>query len=219
MHSTQGIRTPREETAEESFSALRRFARSRPDVERCELCSAEIAGDHPHLLNRASRQIVCSCDACAILFCGQQSAVYLRIPKHILKLETFRFSEGEWDAMTLPIHLAFFLRNASDATTALYPSPAGVMESMLELPAWSELTRNNPTLASLEPEVETLLVNRIGDRNDYFVVPLDAAYRLVGLIRTKWRGLSGGTEVWSAINGFFEELEQQATIIGEVAHA
>jgi hypothetical protein len=204
---------------QEPLSALRRFARPRPAVERCELCNTEIQGDHPHLLNRASRQIACSCEACAILFSGQQVATFLRVPRRILKLEDFCFSESEWDAMTLPIHLAFFLRNAADSTVALYPSPAGVMESTLKLPAWSEVTRNNRTLASIEPEVEALLVNRVAPRNEYFVVPIDAGYRLVGLIRTKWRGLSGGPEVWRAIGEFFERIERQATSVREVAHA
>lgn len=223
MQSPQDNIIPRATTQagapEDSLSALRRFARARAAVERCELCSVEIPGDHAHLLNCASRQIACSCDACAILFCGQHDAKFLRVPRRMLKLEDFRFSESEWDAMTLPIHLAFFIRDSAGACTALYPSPAGVMESMLELPAWSELTRKDGTLASLEPEVEALLVNRIGDRNAYFIVPIDAGYRLVGLIRTKWRGLSGGPDVWRAINEFFEMLERQATPVREVAHA
>ena len=219
MHLSQDGHNPPIHTPKGSLSALQRFARSRPDVERCELCSIEIPGDHPHLLDCASRQITCSCDACSILFCGQEGAAFLRVPKRTLKLEAFRFSESEWDAMTLPIHLAFFLHNTNGVTAALYPSPAGVMESMLELPAWPELTRHDPTLMSLEPEVEALLVNRIGDRNDYFVVPIDAGYRLVGLIRTKWRGLSGGTEVWRAINEFFTQLERRATPVWGVAHA
>lgn len=202
-----------------ALEALRRFARSRPDRERCELCGSEIGSDHPHLLNRTSRQIACSCNACAILFCGQQGAKFLRVPKRTLKLEGLVFSEAEWDTMTLPIHMAFFVRGQNDESTALYPSPAGVMQSMIELPSWSQLTRSHPVLASLEPEVETLLVNRIGGQNACFVVPLDSAYRLVGVIRTKWRGLSVGTEVWQAIAEFFSALEARSTPAGEAAHA
>jgi hypothetical protein len=209
----------KDENSVESFAALRRFARSRPEVERCELCSAEVGGDHPHLLNRASRQIACSCDACAILFCGQEEAKFLRVPRRILKLESFRFTDMEWEAMTLPINMAFFLRGVNDQTTALYPSPAGVMESMIAFPAWREIFGEDRSLASLEPEVEMLLVNRIGEQDAYYVVPLDAGYRLVGLIRTKWRGLSGGPDVWRVISEFFASLERQATPVGEVAHA
>lgn len=203
----------------EALEALRRFARTRSDTERCELCGAEIGGDHPHLLNRASRQIACSCSACAILFCGRQDAQFLRVPKRSLRLEDFAFSEAEWDAMTLPIHMAFFVRGHRDESTALYPSPAGVMQSMIALPAWPQLTRSHPVIASVEPEVETLLVNRIGGQSAYFIVPLDTAYRLVGVIRTKWRGLSGGAEVWQAIADFFAGLDSRSTVAREAAHA
>ena len=52
----------------EEFSALRRFAQARPQVERCELCGAALDEMHQHLLDRKSRQIACSCDGCAIVF-------------------------------------------------------------------------------------------------------------------------------------------------------
>jgi hypothetical protein len=203
----------------ETLAALRRFARPRPVVERCELCGAELGGDHPHLLDRSSRQIACSCDACAILFCGQEGAKFLRVPRRLLKLEAFRFTDGEWDALTLPINLAFFLRGKKDETTVLYPSPAGVMESTLEMPQWQEFFGSNMALASVEPEVEALLINRIGDQQAYYVVPIDAGYRLVGIIRTQWRGLSGGPAVWQAISEFFAALQRQATPVGEALHA
>jgi hypothetical protein len=203
----------------EALVALRRFARSRADVERCELCGAALDGNHPHLLNCKSRQIACSCDACAILFCGQDGAKFLRVPRRILKLRGFRFTDSEWDALMLPINLAFFLRQPNGETNVLYPSPAGVMESLIELPRWNELFGGDVTLSGVEPEVEALMVNRIGQQAQYFVVPIDTGYRLVGLIRTKWRGLSGGPEVWQAIAEFFAALDRQATPVGEAAHA
>ena len=43
-----------------------------------------------------------------------------------------------------------------------------------------------------EPDVEALLVNRVGAVREYFIVPIDECYKLVGLIRLHWRGLSGG---------------------------
>ena len=214
LNSTAG-----DTAASDSLGALRRFARPRPNVERCELCGGAIAFDHPHLLDRRSRQVACSCDACAILFADQQNTRFLRVPRRVLKLRDFSFSDAEWDAMTLPIGLAFFLRDIAGHATALYPSPAGVMESLIELPPWPELTRNHRRLAELEPEVEALLVHRIGERQVCFVVPIDTAYRLVGLIRTRWRGLSGGPAVWQAIAEFFDELDRRSTPVGEIAHA
>jgi hypothetical protein len=188
-------------------------------VERCELCGAELPPEHQHLLDRNSRQVTCSCDACAILFCGQQGAKFLRIPRRAVRLEGFAFTDLQWEAMMLPINLAFFLRRPGGNTIAMYPSPAGPMESLIGLPAWEELFGGDSALARVEPEVEALMVNRIGDEEAYFIVPIDVCYRLIGLIRTKWRGLSGGGEVWQAIAEFFSDLNRRATIIQAANHA
>jgi hypothetical protein len=214
--------TDRQPAPTEPLAALRRFAQTRPDVERCELCAAELSPDHPHLLNRASRQIACSCDACATLFAGQHHPRFLRVPRRIIRPRNFRFTDAAWDAMTLPIHLAFFLRQATGETAVLYPSPAGVMESTIELPPWDLLFASDTSLLAVEPEVEAFLVNRIGDANGghaAFIVPIDTAYRLVGLIRTRWRGLSGGRELWQSIQDFFAALEHQAITPREATHA
>jgi Family of unknown function (DUF5947) len=101
----------------------------------------------------------------------------------------------------------------------MYPSPAGAMESQIRLPEWNELFASEPALSNMEREVEALIVNRIGSEKSYFIVPIDACYHLVGLIRTKWRGLSGGAELWQAITEFFAELGKRATHVGEGSHA
>jgi hypothetical protein len=203
----------------EAFATLRRFARARADIERCELCGSALATEHQHLLDRRSRQIACSCDACAILFCGQENAKFLRIPRRLLKLGSFALDDLAWGALMLPINFAFFLRTPEGQTQVLYPSPAGAMRSELSMPDWHELFAADPALLSVEPEVEALLVNRIGDQAAYFIAPLDLCYRLVGLIRTRWRGLSGGAELWHEIAAFFTDLEQRATPVGEGSHA
>ena len=54
--------------------------------------------------------------------------------------------------------------------------------------------------------METLLVNRVGQTREYYLAPIDQCYRLAGLIRLHWKGLSGGNEVWQHIAQFFAEL-------------
>jgi hypothetical protein len=76
----------------------------------------------------------------------------------------------------------------------------------------------------MEPDVEALLVNRIdlkreGGVAQYFVVPIGECYRLVGLIRLHWRGLSGGAEVWSAIQQFFGDLKSRGVDVEETSNA
>jgi hypothetical protein len=107
--------------------------------------------------------------------------------------------------------MAFFFANSrAGRVMAFYPSPAGPTESLLELDTWDEIERANPALADVEPDVEALLVNRARGARDYFVVPIDDCYRLVALIRTHWRGFTGGSEVWDEIAGFFGELRDTA---------
>jgi hypothetical protein len=87
----------------------------------------------------------------------------------------------------------------------------------------SEFTRatlvaNNPFLAELEPDIEALLVNRVHGACEHYLAPIDRCYALVGLIRTKWRGLSGGDEAWKAIDGFFAGLREQRACAGAYRH-
>ena len=58
--------------------------------------------------------------------------------------------------------------------------------------------------------MEALLVDRVGGARRHWIVPLYECYALVGLIRTRWRGLSGGREVWTEIDRFFDELDGRA---------
>lgn len=192
-------------------SVLRQLARRRSTTERCELCSAELAETHSHLLEQTNRQILCACEACALLFCDRADANYLRIPRRILSLADFRMTDMQWESFMIPINLAFFyFDSATCKITAMYPSPAGATESSLSLESWEEISSQNPTLQTMEPNVEAFLVNRVGSSPEYFLVPIDECFRLVGLIRMHWKGLSGGTEVWKQIEQFFTELRSRS---------
>jgi hypothetical protein len=93
---------------------------------------------------------------------------------------------------------------------AFYPSPMGATESRLEIEAWSEMEAANAVLAGMEPDVEALLVNRSRGARRQWLVPIEDCYRLVAVIRTNWRGFTGGKEVWLEIDRFFERLEARA---------
>lgn len=207
---------------ETAFGALRQFVRRRKNVERCELCSAEVGAGHPHLIEPASRKLLCACNACAILF-GGMGTKYKRVPRRVLSLGNFHLSDGQWESLMVPINMAFFFRSTPDArVVAFYPSPAGATESLLPLETWADIESENAPLKEMEPDVEALLVNRVGHARgfsaaEYYVLPIDECYKLVGLIRSHWRGLSGGTEVWQEIGNFFDGLKQRATSISEPA--
>lgn len=204
--------------APNAIAALRRFSRPRPKEERCELCSAALAPEHQHLLDPANRQLLCSCDACAILFSDAAATKYRRVPRRIEAWTDFAIADDQWDALGIPIGLAFFYRSSVTGHIAtIYPSPAGGTESLLQEECWEMLCDQNPGLRTLLPDVEALLINRVAGARQYYRVPIDQCYKLVGLIRTNWRGLSGGTEVWKRIASFFFDLQSRA--VGVKPHA
>jgi hypothetical protein len=189
-----------------ALASLRRFARPRSRREHCDLCDAELAEGHAHLLEPSSRRLVCACDACAILF-DTPAAKYRRVPRRVQLLADFRLPEGAWAALNLPINLAFFLHSTTAGRVlSLYPSPAGATEALVPREAWQALVEDNPVLCEMRPDVEALLVNRIGQAREHYRVGIDHCYELVGLLRAHWRGLSGGPAVWEAINRFFAGL-------------
>jgi hypothetical protein len=205
---------------ENAFATLRKFARKRPAAERCELCSAEVVPGHSHLLEPVTRQILCACEPCALLFDGKTNGRYRRIPRRSLLLTRLDISDAQWESLMIPINLAFFYRDAaSGKMVAMYPSPAGATESLLSLESWGDMAAQSPALQAMEPDVEALLINRVGSAREYFLAPIDECYRLVGLIRMHWRGLSGGVEVWKEIQGFFTGLKGRCSGKTETMHA
>ena len=85
---------------------------------------------------------------------------------------------------------------------AMYPSPAGATESALSLESWEEILSQNFLLQTMEPNVEAFLVNRVGPSPEYFLVPIDECFRLVGLIRMHWKGLSGARKCGNRSSAF-----------------
>jgi hypothetical protein len=194
-----------------AFALLRQFARKPMARERCELCAAELPSEHRHLVELVSRKIVCACRACALLFDGRHDGRYRLIPERVERLDNFHLDDATWDELRLPINLAFFFHStAAGRAVAIYPSPAGPTESLLPLEAWRDLEAENPILSALEPDVEALLVHRVGPAREYYRVPIDECYKLVGLLRKYWHGLSGGSEVWAVIGEFFDRLQRQS---------
>jgi hypothetical protein len=197
-------------------AAVARDEQTRPPDERCDLCGEPIAPEHRHLLDLRSRELMCTCRACAILFdSGAAGGGHFRlVPDRRLALDGFVMDDVRWADLRIPVEMAFFFRDsAAGRVVAYYPSPAGPIESLLDLGAWDELERDNPLLGQLEPDVEALLVNRVRGERQHLLVPIEDCYRLVALIRTHWRGLSGGAEVWQEIEAFFGELTSRSKTV------
>lgn len=211
-------------TTAQAFGTLRQLSRRQTrNAEHCELCNVAVGSEHSHLIEIPQRRMVCACGACALLFSGRSDAKFRLVPREVHKLVDFRMTDAEWDGLLIPINLAFFVSSGDSRVSAFYPSPAGATESLLPLETWNRIAEANPALRLLQPDVEALLVNRVGHARqaagaEYYIAPIDACYRLVGLIRLHWHGLSGGEEVWREIGNFFTELSAKARV-AEEAHA
>jgi hypothetical protein len=126
-------------------------------------------------------------------------------------LPDFRLSDVQWEGLQLPVNLAFFLHSTpAGRVVAFYPSPAGATEALPPPDAWQAVADDNPCLRDLEPDVEALLVNRVGEAREHYRAGVDACYHLVGLVRTHWRGFSGGQTVWDEIGRFFADLKARS---------
>src|SRR5829696_642218 len=157
-----------------TFSSLRRFAQEESEKaakeatkatqEHCDLCSEPIPPEHRHLLEVSTREIMCACRPCSILFDSEAASEgkYRLIPDRRLFLEDFEMSDVQWESLRIPVDMAFFNYTATaERVVAFYPSPMGPTESLLKLSAWEELERRNPVLGGIDRDVEALLVNRV----------------------------------------------------------
>ena len=161
-----------------------------------------------------TRALLCACRACWLLFLpdGAASGRYRAVPREVRHLPGAVVSDPLWDAVQVPVGLAFFFRNSAlGRTVALYPSPAGATECALPAADWSELFQANEHLGTLRPDVEALLVDRRSAPGACYVVPIDACYTLVGLVRRHWKGFDGGEDARRAIDGFFDDLGRRCS--------
>lgn len=186
------------------FAALRRFVRPETPVERCGLCGIALPSDHEHLSEPAARKLVCCCTACAILFSERQDGRYRRVQPRLQSLAVLDLKDRDLAGLGVPVGLVFFYRSsATGGVLAVYPSPAGPLESPVDAAAWDALTTISPVLRELEPDVEALLVNRVNGARDCFRCSIDRCYHLIGLVRARWQGFSGGPELWREVEEFF----------------
>ncbi len=181
--------------------------------EHCDLCGAPIPDEHRHVIDVDTRALLCACRACSVLFDRRAAGGghYRLVPDRRLRIDDFELGDPTWERLRIPVDMAFFFTSSvAERVMAFYPSPMGATESRLELTTWREVAAANPVLAMLEPDVEALLINRTRGARRHWLVPVEDCYRLVALIRTRWRGFTGGQEVWSEIDRFFAGLDQRA---------
>jgi len=175
----------------------------------CDLCGVAVEEDHPHVADIEHRSLRCSCRACWLLFTNEAAAMgrWRAVPEDCRAVD-LHLDEGAWEALEIPVGLAFVFHSTPlGRPVAFYPGPAGATESLLGLERWGELVAAHPELAAMVPDVEALLVRRLAPGSfSCWIVPVDACYELVALVRRSWRGFDGGPEARQAIESFFAGL-------------
>jgi hypothetical protein len=207
-----------------AYDVLARIKNNRqapePAGERCEMCSESIADEHQHVVNVASRQLMCVCRACYLLFTDSNADLrYRAVPDRYLAFEDFALDRRAWEALQIPVGVAFFFTNSAlGRTVAFYPGPAGACESQLDLDAWNAIRGADSRVGLLADDVEALLV-RVPENDgadgefaepQTFLVPIDACYEFVGRLRMLWRGFDGGQEARQFIDSFFSQIDARA---------
>jgi hypothetical protein len=205
-------------------AGLRRFvgrpAAAPPEVERCEMCAEPLAAEHGHVVQVEQRALLCTCRACSLLFtsAGAAGGRYRAVPDRYLSDPGFGLTEAQWEQVSIPVGVAFFFRHSGlDRVIALYPSPAGATESLLDPGTWDAVLAATPLAGLLAPDVEALLVRRqqpgrpggpAGD--ECHLIPIDACYELVGRVRRHWTGFDGGAQAWAEIGDFFDRVRARS---------
>ena len=211
-------------SASSPFEVLSRITSNRrapePAGERCEMCSEVIPDEHQHVVNVAGRQLMCVCRACYLLFTDSNADLrYRSVPDRYLAFPDFALDRRAWEALQIPVGVAFFFTNSAlGRTVAFYPGPAGATESELDLDAWNAIAGADPRVGLLADDVEALLVrvpesdgaNDEGAEPQSYLVPIDACYEFVGRLRTLWRGFDGGQEARAFIDSFFSQVATRA---------
>ena len=181
-----------------------------PAEERCELCSRPIPSQHSHVVHVEKRNLLCACRPCYLLFTSQGAAggKYRAVPESYLDLG---------DRRPQPLAMGPAAGSGRAGLLLLQQQP-GAHRGLLSQPGrghrvaaaardlGGDRARRTPRLAALIPDVEALLVWKRPEGCASYVVPIDACYELVGIVRRHWRGFHGGEEAWQAISAFFAGL-------------
>jgi hypothetical protein len=183
--------------------------------ERCEMCARPLAGEHPHVADLGHQRLLCACRECWSLFSaeGAGGGRYRAVPERYLAVSAGAEALALWERLEVPVGVTFLVpRSPEGRVCAFYPGPAGATESLLPPEPWQKLVESKPELATMADDVEALLLRAepSAPSAECFIVPVDACYELVGLLRRDWRGFDGGSAARQAMEEFFSRVRARA---------
>lgn len=202
------------------LEVLARIRENRPVApaagERCEMCAEPVPDEHRHVVNIEGRQLLCVCVGCYLLFTDTRADLrYRAVPDRYLTFPEFAVTRRDWEALQIPVGLAYFFHNSAlGRIVAFYPGPGGACESELDLTAWDVVRAADPRVDLLRPDVEALMF-RVPEAEPLQcrLIPIDTCFGFVGRLRQLWRGFDGGQDVRGHIEEFFTTLELRAQAV------
>jgi len=198
------------------FSAAAGGARAR-SRSGASFCGQLLPARHSHVVHIERRNLLCACRPCFLLFssAGAAGGKVKAVPEEVFDLGEGVFSQAQWTGCRSRSI------SRSSSSTALSAAPWFSIPARREPPSRccrsnvEELVREHPRLATLSQDVEALLAWQRSETSDQpsaaFIVPIDACYELVGIVRRTWKGFHGGEEAWQAIAAFFSALRARAS--------
>jgi hypothetical protein len=156
---------------------------------KCSLCARPIEEKHDHLYSPAKREIACACFECALIVPSSDHAAFRKVPTGVQRIAV-RDVAGWLDRLNVPVGVAALIPSDGGGARLAYPGPAGLVESTVDPALWRALCDDVPVAGQLAPEVEALVWS--GLTHDVLRTGIDVVFRLVGELRTHWRGITGG---------------------------
>lgn len=206
-------------TGARGLSRLRQItAPAPPQAEQddpCEFCAVPLGERHGHVADTADHRLLCVCRPCYLLFApeGAGGGRFRAVGEDVRRVGDLLLDDVTWDSLRVPVDLVFFFRQRGAGEEparllAFYPGPGGATESELDLAAWDRIVADNPVLDEMAPDVEAVLLRRRDRDISAHLVPIDVCYELVGIVRSSWKGLGGGPDVWARMTDFFDDLDR-----------
>ena len=183
--------------------------------ESCRFCNADIDAPHVYVINIVTHTLISVCPPCYLLFTleGAAQGKYKAVPQRRIYLPDLALTQTQWEALQIPVGIAFFHRNTSQSCiTSCYPGPEGATQSLVRLETWDALEEANPILEKLVPDVESLVIHHPQDhqRSEGGIVPIDVSDELMKYLKQQWRGLDGGEEAWKTIHTFVTDMRTRS---------